>query len=198
MFYKINVLHHLYTKNMTKPNLILIDQDGVLADFEKSAQEIWQKRYGAPLPLGERRQHFYLHQELPQHAKALNDIYAEQGFFENLAPIDGAVSALHEMLNAGLDVRICTAPINAYRHCVSEKFAWVEQHLGSEWVKRVILTKDKTWVRGDVLIDDKPDITGALTPTWVHYVYDQPYNKMVDKPRVSWTDRKSWAFLLPS
>lgn len=103
---------------------------------------------------------------------------------------------MHELLDAGLDVRICTAPINAYQHCVSEKFAWVERHLGHEWIKRIILTKDKTWVRGDILIDDKPHITGSVQPTWVHYLYDQPYNRIIDKPRISWTNRASWDFLL--
>lgn len=176
--------------------LILIDQDGVLADFEQSVKSIWQNRYGVPLPLSKDRKHFYLHQELPHHAENLNNIYAEPGFFENLPPISGAINALHELLDAGLDVRICTAPINAYRHCVSEKFAWVERHLGHEWIKRIILTKDKTWVRGDILIDDKPHITGSVQPTWVHYLYDQPYNRTIDKPRISWTNRASWDFLL--
>ena len=36
----------------------------------------------------------------------------------------------------------------------------MEEHLGSEFTKRVILTRDKTLVRGDVLIDDKPTIGG--------------------------------------
>lgn len=178
---------------MTK--LILIDQDGVLADFEKSVNVIWQNRHGTPLPITNRT-HFYLHDELPEHKAELNDIYAQKGFFENLEPIDGAITALHTLLNHGLDVRICTAPIRAYRHCVSEKFAWVERHLGNHWTKRLILTKDKTWVRGDVLIDDRPVITGSLTPMWRHFLYDQPYNRMVNKPRVSWSDNQSWAFLL--
>ena len=149
-----------------------------------------------PLPINQHRQHFYLHKELPQHAKTLHTIYAEKGFFENLPPIKGAINALHDMLYAGLDVRICTAPINAYRYCVSEKFAWVERHLGHEWTKRIILTKDKTWVHGDILIDDKPHITGSLSPTWMHYLYDQPYNKAIDKPRICWCNKESWEFLL--
>lgn len=61
--------------------------------------------------------------------------------------------------------------------------------MGKEWVKRIILTLDKTMVTGDYLIDDKPHITGCeSSPTWTHILYDQPYNKEVNKPRiVNWT-----------
>jgi hypothetical protein len=44
----------------------------------------------------------------------------------------------------------------------------MEEHLGSEFTKRVILTRDKTLVRGDVLIDKKPTIGGISTPQWRH------------------------------
>lgn len=176
--------------------LILIDQDGVLADFEQGVAIQWQKRFNTALPLSGKRTHFYLHQELPDYKDELLDIYGTQGFFENLAPMDGAVDALQTMLSCGLDVRICTAPIRAYRHCVSEKFAWVERHLGSEWTKRMILTKDKTWVRGDVLIDDKPVVTGSLTPLWEHWHYLQPYNQALSGKKVVWTNKDSWAELL--
>lgn len=175
---------------------VLIDQDGVLADFEQGVAEAWQKRFGAPLPLPDERTRFYLHHELPQHQAELRQIYASRGFFENLAPIDGAVSALCTLLEAGVEVRICTAPIDEYRHCVSEKFAWVERHLGKEWTKRIILTKDKTWVRGDVLIDDKPVIMGSLVPMWEHWLYDQPYNQGLSQPRVRWTEPETWQALL--
>lgn len=176
-------------------SLILIDQDGVLADFECHVKSIWYERFGVALP--ERvRSHFYLHDDYPEYKDALQTIYAERGFFANLPPVAGAIVALHELLDAGLDVRICTAPVDAYQHCVSEKFAWVEQHLGGDWIRRIILTKDKTWVRGDILIDDKPYITGSLVPIWTHWLYDHPYNRGVNKPRVCWTDRQSWQGLL--
>jgi hypothetical protein len=50
----------------------------------------------------------------------------------------------------------------------------------------VILTRDKTLVRGDVLVDDKPEIGGLATPHWRHLLYDQPYNRNSPGPRMSW------------
>ena len=45
-------------------------------------------------------------------------------------------------------------------------------------------------VRGDVLIDDKPNITGSATPTWQQLLFDAPYNRHVAHlPRLSsWAD----------
>lgn len=40
------------------------------------------------------------------------------------------------------------------------QYAWVEKHLGQEFLEQVILTRDKTLITGDILIDDKPDIQG--------------------------------------
>ncbi len=84
------------------------------------------------------------------------------------------------------DVFICTSPIKHYKHCPYEKvsrfsvsqhlfcslnkllpflflfaqYAWVEKHLGYDFLEQVILTRDKTLIAGDILIDDKPDILG--------------------------------------
>lgn len=44
--------------------------------------------------------------------------------------------------------------------CVFVQYAWVEQHLGHDFLEQVILTRDKTVITGDLLIDDKPDILG--------------------------------------
>lgn len=176
--------------------LILIDQDNVLADFEQGMRRCFAKQF-PKLLIDKPRRHFYWAMDYPEYMNELAQVYTAEGFFVNLPPMTGAIEALHELLAVGHDVRICTSPITEYRHCVTEKFMWVERHLGKEWVNRIILTKDKTWVRGDILIDDKPGITGSLTPVWQHWVYDQTYNRhLTDKPRVSWQNQESWQHLL--
>lgn len=40
------------------------------------------------------------------------------------------------------------------------QYRWVEQNLGPQFVERMILTRDKTVVMGDLLIDDKDNIQG--------------------------------------
>ena len=67
-----------------------------------------------------------------------------------------------------------------------EKYEWVENYLGDAWVKRIILTRDKTLIKGDYLIDDKPVITGVeRSPEWEQIVYDRPYNRDVNKKRLT-------------
>lgn len=39
----------------------------------------------------------------------------------------------------------------------------MEKHLGRDFLEQVILTRDKTLITGDLLIDDKPDILGEAS-----------------------------------
>lgn len=169
--------------------MILVDQDGPLANFEGSFLKNWQNSFPKELfiPLEERTT-FYMQEQYPTHlTEKVHSIYSSPGFFRNLEPTKGAIEAIKELVKLGHDVRICTSPLSRYEHCVLEKFEWVEKHLGRQFTKRIILTKDKTMVRGDLLIDDKPEITGVFEPTWEHIVFDYPYNKHIkEKRRLSW------------
>ena len=170
--------------------LILIDQDGVLADFDLAFHTAWEAldHPHPAVPPNERRA-FYVRDDYPEHLRAtVEEIYTSPGFFRSLPPIPGAVDAVRELVNLGHDVRICTSPLNQYRHCVPEKYEWVEHHLGPEFVARMIVTKDKTLVHGDVLVDDKPEVTGTRKPDWSHVIYDQPYNRYVDGVRINWAN----------
>lgn len=168
--------------------LVLVDQDGVLADFDRGFNVAWHAKYPdrdvVDLAL---RRNFHLRDDYPEYYRAeIKDLQASPGFILGLPPVPRALEAVRAMLDAGHDVRICTAPLSRFTHCVPEKFQWVEDHLGPEWVARIVLTKDKTLVRGDVLIDDKPEVTGGLVPTWEHLVFEAPYNTAAGGRRVNW------------
>ncbi len=175
--------------------LILVDQDGVLADFEQGFHATWRARgheYPA-LPLNERRT-FYVRDDYPAHLRhEVEAIYTAPGFFLGLPPIEGAVEALSDLLGSGHDVRICTSPLNDYRFCLPEKFEWIERHLGTDFVARMIVTKDKTLIQGNILIDDNPKVTGLRTAPWKHVIFDQPYNRHADGLRMTW---KNWREIL--
>lgn len=168
---------------------ILIDMDGVLADFDTEFLQRWRTRHPDKLyiPLEERTL-FYVKDQYPEELKPLVlEILLESSFFREMTPMPGAKEALGEMERLGLQVFICTSPLSAYMNCVSEKYQWVEHYLGPAWVKRIILTKDKTLVKGDYLIDDKPVITGVEShPSWEHILYDRPYNRNINKKRITW------------
>ena len=43
---------------------------------------------------------------------------------------------------------------------LSFQYAWVEKHFGPDFLEQIVLTRDKTVVSADLLIDDRVDITG--------------------------------------
>jgi 5'-nucleotidase len=170
--------------------ILLLDMDGVLADFEGGFVRAWTARYPdvPPLPPGDRR-HFSIRFDYPEHqGELVQAVYHAEGFFRDLTPLPGALEAVGELAAMGHDLRICTSPLRQYRYCVAEKYEWIDAHLGPEFVNRMIVTRDKTLVRGDVLVDDNPAIAGAHTPEWRHVVFDQPYNRQVAGPRMTWAD----------
>ncbi len=172
--------------------IILLDMDGVLADFEGGFLKKWQEEYPGEffVPLADRRQ-IDTSQDYPEDLRAkVRGIYTAQDFFLGLNPIKEAVDGVSQMIEAGHDVRVCSAPLKEYRYCVSEKYQWIEKHFGFDFTKRIILTKDKTLVRGDYLIDDRPEIKGSYAPEWKQVLFNAPYNREVTGlPRMDWS---SW------
>jgi 5'-nucleotidase len=140
----------------------------------------------------EARTTFYVKDEYPEELKPLvAEILLESSFFQDMLPVAGAKEALEEMQEKRFEVFICTSPLSTYNNCVLEKYKWVEKVLGPAWVKQIILTKDKTVIKGDFLIDDKPLITGAQDPPeWEHILYDRPYNKGANRRRLTWDNWK--------
>ena len=173
--------------------LILVDQDGPLADFERAFLNHWQTQHPNEffIPIDERKT-FYIREEYPSHlAEKVDAIYCSPGFYLDLPPTPGCIEAINLLLELGYDVRICTAPLSRYDNCVLEKYQWVEKHFGRSFTKRVIVTKDKTIVRGNVLIDDKPDIEGVYKPEWEHIIFDSSYNRNIrGKRRLNWNNFK--------
>jgi 5'-nucleotidase len=171
--------------------LILLDQDGVLADFEHAFLDAWRTHYPAIAPVQfEDRKSFHILEDYPPELRGKAEaLYTAPGFIGGLPPVPGAIEAARELLELGMDVRICSSPLRQYENCVAEKYQWVERHLGKPWTERLILTRDKTLVQADILVDDRPEITGAVRPRWRHILYDAPYNRHVqDRPRMTWAN----------
>lgn len=178
--------------------IILVDMDGVIADFTSHLMHYAHEKLGAPLLQLEQLDKFHSEECYPEEwRKTVSKLSDDEGFFDALQPIEGALEALKEMDACGLKVFICTAPKKFYHNprCASEKHAWVMKHLGKEWTERIVLSRDKTLVHGTVLIDDKPDVEGVAKPTWKHVYFDQPYNRSNStRPRI--TDWRKWKEIL--
>lgn len=83
-----------------------------------------------------------------------------------------------------------------------DDYAWVEKHFGPDFLEQIVLTRDKTVVSADLLIDDRPDITGAEShPSWEHILFTSchNYHLQLQPPRRrlhSWAD--DWKAILDS
>ena len=117
--------------------IVYIDMDDTLADF-MGAYETARERNPAMM--------------FPQ---------AEYGFFANLEPLEDAIESVQRLLDSEhLSPYILTAPSTINPLCYTEKRIWVEQHLGMEMVERLIISPDKSLLKGDYLIDDIPEGKG--------------------------------------
>ncbi|XP_068932566.1 LOW QUALITY PROTEIN: 5'(3')-deoxyribonucleotidase, cytosolic type [Petaurus breviceps papuanus] len=142
---------------------VLVNMDGVLADFEGGLLRGFRLRFPQEpyVAMEERRGILAREQYGALRPDLAGKVCEAPGFFLELEPIPGSLEALQEMkcINDP-EVFICTSPLQKDDYCASEKYHWVDKYLGPEFVERMILTRDKTIVSRDLLIDDKDTIQG--------------------------------------
>jgi 5'-nucleotidase len=190
------------TPHIEKKTRILVDMDGTITDFEGELFKRYQEKYPDScniIPIKNRKTFYaaddYSNRFGPEYKTIINDIIHEKGFFLSLPIITGASEALNNMIEKGYDVFLCTSPLQKFQNCVLEKYEWVKNNLGDEWINRIILTRDKTIIKGTILIDDKPEIKGSVIPKWKHILFHQPYNSNINKPRIKiWSDWQTAVF----
>jgi len=177
---------------------LALDMDGVLANWDGGFKKSWDDthpdlRHFYPTE----RTQFKLSEEFPpeyrEHAVNLSRV---GGFYRNLEPLPGVIEALAELKEMAqasrLEVFILTAPMTRHATCAQEKVAWVEHYLGPWWVDGMCIIRDKTRVNATYLVDDKPEITGSMKPTWEHIVFEAPYNRNVNRKRMThWSQWKT-------
>ncbi|XP_060084120.1 5'(3')-deoxyribonucleotidase, mitochondrial-like [Ylistrum balloti] len=194
------------SKLMERRLRVLVDMDQTIADFEGYFLTMYRKKFpDEPYIEMEDRRTFYLgdqYEKLKEGLKKkVKSIYEAEGFFRDLPELPGACNAIKAMdAMEGVDVFLCTSPLFQYQYSVKEKYEWVENHLGPDFIEKVILTRDKTVINGHLLIDDRPDIKGACAkPTWEHILMDACHNKHMKRLKQrrleNWTDG-SWQSLI--
>jgi 5'-nucleotidase len=187
---------------MSEKFRVLVDMDGVLADFDKRLAEVWKQKYPEdPTEKLLDREIFDIpdmQDFVPDAEAKLKSIYLKEGFYGSLEPIANGLGfiALKQMVSLGNEVYILTSAGSKAMYAPTEKFIWVRDNMGPEWVSKIIVSKDKHIIDGDILIDDKPNPNGEEKgANWEHVIYDQPFNRHVtNKRRITW---HNWAQVLP-
>ena len=112
--------------------IIYIDMDGTLADFDKAKIEDQKKNPELKFP-----------QSVP-------------GFFLKLEPIDYSLSCVSQLEESGkYEIWFATAPSVKNLHCYNEKAEWIKNYFGEEYLERLIIIPDKSKLIGHYLIDDR-------------------------------------------
>ena len=180
------------TIRKVSPITILVDMDGVIVDWDMGFRTLWCDR--SPI---DRFKSYIMQECVPaSFVEEATAISRQPGFFASLPPYIYAIECVKHLSSLeGFSVFICTSPLLDNPTCIQDKIDWIKKYFGPEWVERLILTRDKTTVRGDILIDDKPDIKGSHYPTWMQVVFDQPYNVGygLETHRIhSWANQTQW------
>jgi 5'-nucleotidase len=181
---------------MTKVNMeapvVLVDMDGVLADFDQEIVNRLRARH-PHIPILADRTNFYFSHDYPEHADVIRAMSDEEGFFDSLPMVNGALDGWQRILDGGYLPRICSSPIRTNPHSKKEKLGWLEKNFapvfGSWVVEQAIITREKEKYPGIALIDDRPEINNAAKAAWQHIIFDHPYNQDSLQPRLyGWSD----------
>jgi 5'-nucleotidase len=172
-----------------KHKSILVDLDMVITDFHGGFQEVWEREYPdrKVIPL-QNRMSFYLTKDYDQIFEAdIERIINAENFLLKLKSLPGAVEGFNMLLERYVSVRVCTTSLkNSFSS--GEKWQWVCNHLGKRCAEEMIVCNDKTLIKADYLIDDRPLITGEAAPEWKHVIFHQPYNYGIEGLRYKWGD----------
>lgn len=121
---------------MIEKEILWIDMDGVLANFEKGV-------------------------EMKTVDPFIREFYKSSpdripGIFRDLPPIEGAVDAVYQLHESGkYDMYVATAAPWGNPEAATDKRYWIERHFGRMFRKKMAITHLKHLLVGDYLIDDR-------------------------------------------
>lgn len=173
----------------------LLDVDGVICDFLSGYLELVHQATGR----------LYTPADVTDFdfkALAMSDAERERvekwlfqyGWVVDLQALDGAVAAVHALIDRGHEIVFVTSPWRGHPTWAHERAEWLAARFPDP---KIISTNQKHCIAGDVLIDDKPEHVvswQAAHRQGLGVLWDAPYNR----DATGLTRCSSWAEVLPA
>ena len=177
---------------------VLIDVDGVIANFQKRFVEVAAQILGREFDEASSMTQWDVEKALglsDEEKDAVYEVVNAPGFCMNLPEIPGAVDGIKRLMKYA-DVYFLTSPNKKSPTWVFERGAWLVERFGKELGEKVINTHHKYTIYGDIFIDDKPSHVeewqaqiGNLNPNAQGLLWAWPFNEGSEVPRVAdWQD----------
>ena len=173
---------------MTAPysNVVLVDMDGVVADFDAHLFAVTSGTIDWTPEALNRERRFCTDYVNNRDKKVVRKVVESNGFFRYLPLVPGAQEGVERLSAFGLDVWFCSKPLEASPTCASEKFAWIAEFF-PDYVGKLILAPNKGMVRGGVLIDDCVKEAERAMAEWWDITFPYPHNEGVYGHRADWS-----------
>lgn len=169
---------------------LLLDMDGPLADFDRHFyRRCIDEGYTFDVDGPEWQQHRYFTEHIPNRAerRRARAMVDAPGWFAELPVTPGAVEGVDGLLAAGIDVWVCTKPLEVNPTCHSDKAQWIARHFPA-LTERLIIAPDKSMVIGDVLLDDAPKPEWFERAAWTPVIFPAPFTDG------QWGDLSRWVW----
>ena len=150
--------------------IILIDLDNTVANWNQHLQDKLSKQ-DIHINIFNRK-YYDIYKSFPKYTQQIKNIIDKKGFYKELKPIQYSIQTIQQLMQHNT-VFFVTSPPKHNSWSFYEKVEWVQKYFNT---KNIIITYDKTLVKGDILIDDKPTIEGCTNKDYKHIIYKQSYN----------------------
>jgi len=167
--------------------LLLLDVDGVVADFIRGMEEKAGFKFTE-----EQLKTFYCDRQVsPTKRSKIYEIARDPSFWESLPLIEGAKEGLRHLNALGYKITWVTSPWKGCEGWEEARKAWLNKHFDIDRMgQEVKVMSDKSEVDGDIFIDDKVDNIRDWKKNHSKgraYIYDAPSNKNFhNAPRFTW------------
>ena len=160
----------------------LLDVDGVVADFSSSILQA----VGSKLSPQDHQQWDVMEFLTPDEKSRAREALSDIDFWLNLPLKDMAKQGVEKLRDLGFQIVWVTSPWTSCLGWDTARRSWLSRNFGDD---PVVITADKEHVDGDVFIDDKVENVEKWSrahPDKRAFLFDAPYNRDSDLPRVSW------------